>query len=381
MPPKKAPMIPESDHHRRFRPELLTLARQSRGLTQSEFARGAEVSQALVSRIEDGTRTPSDEVIARFAEALDYPPEFFYLTDPIYGSGVGELYHRKRQSISVKGLAKLHAEINIRRFHVARLLRAVDWMEVDLPVVERDLPQLPPEEAARRLRARWHLPTGPVQSVSHVVENAGTIVVPFDFATPLVDAVGQWVPRLPPLIFVNVAIPQDRLRFTVMHEVGHLVLHHGSTLSEIGPNIEDEANRFSSEFLMPAKDIKSQLFELSLPQLAQLKRQWRVAMSALLKRASDLGTITKRRAEVLWTEMGKAGYRTREPRELDVYGEAPGALLSEMLRLYREDLKYSTEELAALFALRPEGVRSMYQIQQAPQIRLLSKDDKRFVGE
>lgn len=381
MPPEKAPMLPEAEHPRRFRPELLTLARHSCGLTQSDFARGAEVSQALVSRIEDGTRTPSEEVVARFADALGYPTEFFYLNDPIYGAGIGELYHRKRQSISAKALAKLHAQINIRRFHVARLLRAVDWIEVDLPVVEQDLPQLAPEEAARRLRARWHLPMGPVQSVSRVVESAGIIIIPFDFETPLVDAVGQWVPSLPPLIFVNVAIPQDRLRWTVMHEVGHLVLHHGLTLSEIGPDIEDQANRFSSEFLMPGKEIRPQLLDLSLPKLAQLKRQWRVAMSALLKRASDLNTITKRRAEVLWTEIGKAGYRTREPRELDVHGETPGALLGEMLRLYREDLKYSTEELAALFAVRPESVRSMYQLQEGPQLRLLSKAGQQFANE
>ncbi len=155
-------------------------------------------------------------------------------------------------------------------------------------------------------------------------------------------------------MFVNRESPRDRLRFSLAHELGHMVMH---TLPS--PNIEDEADRFAAEFLMPERDIRSDLHDLTLPRLVLLKRYWRVSMAAILKRAEDIGTITANQARYLWQQMGRAGYRTREPVELDVDGEQP-ALLQELVRIHQRELGYSRKDMHYLLALNDEELDAIY---------------------
>ena len=335
----------------RFRPDLLTLARMSRGMTQKDLAAAADISQSTVSRLEEQA-TPSDPQLARLATALGYPPSFFFQPDPVYGFGVGELFHRRRKTMSTRALNAVHAEMNVGMMATRRLLKAIDPNPVDLPIVETEGPPAGPCEAARALRARWLVPPGPVKSVAELLDRAGILAIPFESVPPEVDAIGIWPVGLPPLIFFNPRVPQDRLRLTLVHEVAHFVLHSGWGLA-LGPEIENEANRFAAEFLVPAADAVPQLRQVTLAKLASLKRHWRVSMAALLVRAKELGGITPRRYQALWTEMGKLGYRTKEPTSLDVTGEEPGSTFNEILRLHLEELVYSPEELAQMTHLLP----------------------------
>jgi len=110
-------------------------------------------------------------------------------------------------------------------------------------------------------------------------------------------------------------------------------------------NMEREADRFAAEFLMPANEIKPHLYDLNLPKMATLKQHWRVAMSAILKRACDLATITPRSKSYLWMQMGKFGYRKIEP--ISIPPEEP-ALLEEIISAHRKDLGYSQGDFTKL---------------------------------
>ena len=197
-----------------------------------------------------------------------------------------------------------------------------------------------PEAIARSVRSAWGIPPGPVPNLVREIEDAGGIIIRCDFGTTKVDAVSQWLPDLPPLFFVNISIPTDRLRFTLAHEIGHIVMHQVPT-----QDMEKEADRFAAEFLMPKKDIRPQLFDLTLPKMASLKPHWRVAMSALLRRAGDLGTIAPRWKSYLWMQMGQYGYRKVEP--VTIPAEEP-VLLDEIINTHRNDLGYSVRDLNRL---------------------------------
>src|SRR3954454_25173975 len=109
-----------------FNPEMLILARESRGLTQAEFALSASVSQGEISKIETGIRVPSQQIVEAFARLLNYPEEFFCLTDPIQHFGSACIYHRKRKITPDYTLRRLLAMVNVRRMQIKRLLRGVD---------------------------------------------------------------------------------------------------------------------------------------------------------------------------------------------------------------------------------------------------------------
>ena len=98
-------------------------------------------------------------------------------------------------------------------------------------------------------------------------------------------------------------------RWTLAHEIGHIVMHSFPT----GDNLEEEANTFASEFLMPAAEIAGDLSNMTLPKAAALKSQWKTSMQSNIYRGHQLGKINDKQYESLFRKMSYKGYRTCEP--------------------------------------------------------------------
>ncbi len=101
-------------------------------------------------------------------------------------------------------------------------------------------------------------------------------------------------------IFVKKEDPTTRQRFTVAHELGHLLLHKDvqvhrdndySNYVGRSRSKEREANHFAAELLMPAWMVKFAFdhMELALTELAHL---FEVSQEAMHYRLKDLGLIT-----------------------------------------------------------------------------------------
>jgi transcriptional regulator with XRE-family HTH domain len=98
-------------------PEMISLARESRGLTQGALAAAVGVSQGKVSKYESGMLAVPETELDRIAHHLGYPKAFFSQEDTIHGAGSSCLYHRKRQSMPVRELRLIQAKVNVVRIH------------------------------------------------------------------------------------------------------------------------------------------------------------------------------------------------------------------------------------------------------------------------
>lgn len=341
------------NQHRHVNPDLVILAREARGLAQDALASELGVTQGRISKIEAGLLPVPDDLLAELARALHYPPHFFTQSGTVLGIGISEVFHRKRQDVSKKVLNRIYAEIEVRVRHISALLRSVN-IPCSIPRLDIDEYGGRADEIARLTRAALQAPRGPVQDLTQTLEDAGAIIVPFDFGTPKVDAISRWLPGLPPLIFVNNKSPKDRYRLSVAHELGHLVMH-----TYAHADMEEQAFRFADEFLMPEREIAHELEDVNLAQLTILKRYWKVSMAALLMHAERLHAVRPTRARYLWALMNKHGYKVREPVELDIDGEVPH-LLHELIDAHRNDLGYSTADLAELLALFDDELLEQY---------------------
>jgi len=338
-----------------FNPEMLTLARQARGVSQRELAELLSVSPGWLSKIEGGVKKITQEQLRRTADILDYPTDFFMTNRRVYGPGISELFHRRRRNVPIRVLDRNQAQMEIRRMHLADMLNGLDIDDIDIPTYDIHEFNGNIQDIARTVRARWQLPTGPLHNVTKSIEEARGIIIPFDFGTKRIDATSCWPPNMPPLFFADTTAPGDRLRFSLCHELGHLVMHQDTP----NPDMEAQANEFAAEFLMPEKDIRPYLANLSLEKLVTLKPYWKVSMSALLYRARDLGEVTPRHAKTIWIQMGQYGYRVREPMELDIPTEKP-ALYEEVIGVYSNEMDYSLSDLAKLFRMREHEVCHIY---------------------
>lgn len=347
-------------------PRLVTLARQARGLSQAALARRVGVAQATISKIEAGVLAVSEPDLERLAIALDFPAHFFVGQKRIDGPGVPEFIHRKRAKASASALHRLHAMATIRQLHVETLLRSSE-SEWDFPSYSIEDFEANPRRIARTIREVWHIPPGPIYSMTEVVEQAGGIIMACDFSARHIDAFSRYPDGGPPLFFVSQNAPPDRWRWNLAHEVGHIIMH---TAADPYTQMERDADLFASEFLLPAQEVRSQLAGLSVDRLAGLKRYWKVSMQAIVMRARDIELITANQGRYMFMQLSKAGYRLREPEILDPPPEPP-ELLGSIIAHHRRNLGYSTEDLCTALAINENDLRAWY-LPDEPRLHVIA---------
>ena len=326
-------------------PELIKLARQSRSLSQTALAARAGVSQSLIAKYEAGVKDVTTAHLALLSETLDYPVRFFRQSMVRAGAG-SEIFHRKRARIPAGVLDCVYAEAGVRRMEFDALREALDGVFnfppfPFYPIEEFDYD---PEKIARTVRAAWQLPAGPVFNVTRTAEENGGIVVAHKFDNRI-DGFACRTIGLPPVFHLNRDLPPDRWRWTLAHEIGHMVMH--GEVANPEKEAEDQAHRFAGEFLAPSHQLEPQLRRLNIGRLGPLKIEWKISMQALVRRARDVGAIDARQYKSLMVQLSKSGYRTREPVNLDPPSEYP-SLLFNMVEYFEHSMEFSRSELLAL---------------------------------
>lgn len=352
--------------------DMLRLARQRLGFTQKLAAERLKVVQPVLSRFENGIADPDADFLTRAATVYDVPGEFFAVRETVFGPPVSvHAMLRGKADLTAREIDAITAELNIRVMQLRRFLDGVEFeASSDLPIM--DVEQYgSPERIAETVRRHWQIPGGPVKNLVRLVERAGVVVGMSRFGGAAVSGVTFRVPGGPPLILLNDLQPGDRQRFTLAHELGHLVMHRFPT-----PAMEQEANEFASAFLLPAADIKP-IFsnrKVTLELLASLKPEWKVSMQSLLMRASSLGCLSSNQSRYLWQQISARGWRLREPAELEIAPERP-SVLDSIIRTHLDSLGFSLSELARMVPLHEREFVSMYGVSadrdDRPKLRIV----------
>jgi Zn-dependent peptidase ImmA (M78 family) len=339
---------------------MLRLARQLRGFHQNEAAECLRVPNVELSRVETGLKEPTEQLLESASELFSVPLDFFKQTDTVYGAPISvHPMWRKRSDVSAIELHRIVAELNVRVMHLRKLLQATDIEPLNkLPRFDADEYDNDPTRIAALLRRFWQIPDGPIHDLTAIVEEAGILVAHSDLGGSSVSGVTFSIPGVPSLIVLNQAQTADRMRFTLCHELGHVIMHRFPN-----PNIEQEANSFASCFLIPTADIKPYFAgrKVDLPLLAALKPEWKVSMAALVFAAKRADAISESQAQYLWKRFNVHKIKVREPPELDFPPEMPHTL-NDLVSLHINDMGYSLADLAKMLVMNDQEVAKTYSI-------------------
>ncbi|MFI2562372.1 XRE family transcriptional regulator [Nocardia farcinica] len=337
-----------------FNHRMVTLAREAAGLTQTALAHQVGISQAFISKIENGFEEPTRKLQSEIANACGVPPEFFEQEEGVLGESLVDLYHKKRLTLPAKPLRKANAIANVCRNEATRLLRTVEFDSSapfpDFPIHEYESP----EEVARRVRALWRIPPGPLPNLIALIEATGVPVYIVDLEHEKLSAMSMPGPGGIHVIVLNRRLPASARRFALAHELGHLVMH----AVHPGDDMEREADQFAAELLMPASDIKRELMNLRFSMLGGLKMKWRVSFAALIRQADSVGAIPKSRYKALNVELSELpNGRKREPGEFPA--EEP-RFIRKVIEFFESDLGYTRKELEKLLIVTADRLASEY---------------------
>jgi Zn-dependent peptidase ImmA (M78 family)/transcriptional regulator with XRE-family HTH domain len=318
---------------RLFSPQRLRLAREARGLTQTEVGRRLGMSSAAVSQFEKADARPSTATLARLAEVLSFSTEFFATSsspssrpDSEFDQVDGYGHFRSLRSITAAQRRQALSITQLVRDLVDALSRHVRLPDPAVPwsLVNTDAPALA-EERAAILRRSWNVPPGPVSDVVQLVERHGIVIARHQLETAAISAYSVPFPDRPVLVLNKKGSKRDRDRFSVSHEVGHLTMHQANKILATKA-VEAQAHRFAAAFLMPADQIRDELpSKADWVRLVALKQRWQVSINALLRRANDLNIMSDNTYTQAMRTISTRGWRTEEPGELGA-PEAPRLL-------------------------------------------------------
>lgn len=295
-------------------------ARVAVGMTQDEViaalaALGVSLTKGGLSKYERGGSMPRATLLRSLARVLGVESSFF-LEEP--RASVRWLAFRKKSRMGgkrqerVKALAEAQLEVILTLRHALEPAR-----DEQAPPRKRVRTLEEAEAAAESVRAYWRLGGRPIPSVTAAIEDGGGIVVVSGGDDDLFDGLSGWVNNAVPFVVVSPAASDDRRRFSLAHELGHLFME----VRKVDASAEEKlAHRFAAAFLVPAETARRELGvrrrHLDFGELAVLKQKHGLSMQAWIFRAADLGIIEPAHARTLFAEMSARGWRRREPVEL-----------------------------------------------------------------
>ena len=297
--------------------DRLRQARVAAGMSQTEVVdslaeHGVSLTKAGLSKYERGGSVPKPRALRTLAQVLGVDTAFFLEERAV---SIEWLAFRKASRLGKKQQERIKTLAFVQVAALHSLRRALEPNRQPRPMI-RTVVTVPAdaESAADQLRERWGLGDLPIGSVTSVIEDAGGIVVESGDEEDLFDGLSGWLDDKTPVIVVSSSVSDDRKRFSLAYELGHLAMDVG----EIDSAAEEKlAHRFAAAFLVTSNTARRELGErrrrLDFRELAVLKQKHGLSMQAWIYRAADLGIIDQSHARTLFAEMSARGWRRREP--------------------------------------------------------------------
>lgn len=297
--------------------ERIKQARKASGLSLRALAERAHITAMAISKYETGKSTPSSGVLLALAQALGVRTEYFFRPVKVE---LHEVNYRKHSKLPIKKLDQIKGDAieQIERFIELEQLLPNGPVETfklpgSLPAQVASLDQI--EDVALKLRQAWHLGIDPIPVVTDMLEERGVKIIQSDAIPGNFDGLASKVDGIP-VIAVSSNAPGDRQRFTMAHELGHLVLQN--RLAK-GIDIEAASNRFAGAFLAPATEVRKELGErrdwLEPQELAALKKAYGLSMQGWMHRAKDLGILPEHCYVSMRKYFSVQGWTKTEPGE------------------------------------------------------------------
>ena len=299
--------------------ERFKSARLMKGFSLQDLADAMDnsLSRQALHRYEKGEVIPDAEKINLLSNALDINPDYFFRTTNVE---LGEIEYRKLSQLPQKEAAIIKEktkEYLSRYLELEEIMGLANEFDNHLDGFELVTTFDQVNKAAEILREKWSLGKGPIFNIVELLEDKHIKVVKLDVDEDF-DGLQTWVNGNIPVVAYNLkkANKLDRIRFTLLHELAHLLLKFGN-ISE--KQKETLCHQFAGAMLLPEETINAELGahrnKLSPLELGNIKKQYGISMQAIVMRAKDCKIINEHYTKQFFFLIKQLNWKVDEPVE------------------------------------------------------------------
>lgn len=309
--------MPQSDNTFGTR---LKLARKMAGMSLQDLSNALvnTVTKQALSKYEQGDMNPTTEVLLSIAKVLKVKPDYFLKKKTLE---LGQLQFRRRADLSKKEEEALVERV---RDYVERYIELEEILNVQYEFVNplnnfeiREKADV--EKAAIKLRKDWNLGDNPIPNISETLELKGIKVIQIN-DVDAVDGLAALTSSGIPILVVNKKDKSiERVRFTIIHELAHLLLNL-SVLEGNQKQEEEWCHFFSTCFLIPSHMLHQMIGSgkrsyIDIKELIKIKEYYGISIRAIVYRLRSLEVITDNYYQRWMVYMSKTYGAKDEPGE------------------------------------------------------------------
>lgn len=299
--------------------ERFKSARLMKGFSLQDLADALDnqLSRQALHRYEKGEVIPDTEKINLLSKALDVNPDYFFRSTKVE---LGEVEFRKLSKMPQKEatvIKEITKEKLSRYLELEEILGLPNEFEDYLKDFEIVTEYEQVNRAAELLREKWSLGSGPIFNIVELLEDKNIKVVDLRVNDDF-DGLQTRVNGIIPVVAYNAnkINKPDRIRFTLLHELAHLLLKFGNITER---QKETLCHQFAGAMLLPEKTLKAELGEhrnkLSINELGNIKKQYGISMQAVVMRAKDCGIINDHYTKQFFFLIRQLNWKVDEPVE------------------------------------------------------------------
>ena len=330
----------------------LKLARKLAGMSLQELSDALEnkVTKQALSKYEIGAMNPTSDVLMSISQTLKVKPDYFLKKNQVE---LEEIEFRKRAGLSKKSEESI---IERARDYVERYLEIENILAIEKefknPLADGNITSDDDvEKAAQKLRETWKLGNMPISNIVEMLELKGIKVILIEDVDE-VDGFAAFTSSGVPVVVVNTKDRSiERIRFTIIHELAHLLLKFANGISNNKKRVEELCHYFSSCFLLP-RDMLIKMIGgpkrtyININELINIKEYFGISIRAIVHRSKKIEIINDTYYQKWMVYMSKTFGQKKEPGHYQ--GIEKSKVLEQLVnRALSEDL-ISISKAAAL---------------------------------
>jgi Zn-dependent peptidase ImmA (M78 family) len=278
-------------------------ARILKGFTLQNLADELLVSKQMINKYEKGKSIPDSKKIIKLAKLLDQKVDYFFRSFLV---DVGHVDFRKKSKFSIKKQKALKEQIkiNLENYLWIEDLLSIDYSFKNVISDHQVVNISEIEQAIIQLRMKWDIGNDPIYNIIQLLEDKEIKVIELFDVDDKFDGLATFVNDKYPVIVVNGNFPVERKRFTLLHELGHLLLNMKGVDSK---QEEILCNQFASEFLLPRKFLLNEFGgkrgHITIQEFISIQEKYGISIPAIIYRLVDAKIIAKEKHTSFYKKM------------------------------------------------------------------------------
>lgn len=332
-------------------------------LQQLSDSLSREVTKQALSKYEMGLMKPNSNLLFKIAKALSVKPDYFLQQGIL---DLGKISFRKKGSLP-KGVED--AIVERARDYVERYLELEDMIgskhQFENPLVDTPIDNKADiKKAAQILREIWKLGNGPISSIVEILELKGIKVQLISDSDDFDGFAANSMNQIPVVVVNTAGRFVERVRFTIIHELAHIILNLSSSIKADNKLTEEYCHYFSSCFLLPEEAIYERLgvgkrSYIVIRELIHLKEQFGISLRAIVHRLRTEGVISDTYYRRWMIYMSKTYGSKNEPGAFK--GQEHNVLFNMMIDRALSEGIISFSKAASLANTTIDEIRTNYQ--------------------